>query len=338
MPKKLRVGIVGCGKIADVNHIPGYLALKGVQITSLLDIVASRTKEKREKHSLDAECFTDWDAFVASGLDAVSICTPNNLHYPQTMAALKAGLHVLCEKPMAASLGECSRMIAAAKKAKRVLQINQSLRYHRVYQKMAELVADGEIGDPIHIRCIRSGGSTPDKGWSPGARWFVSKASQGGLILDIGVHMADVMQWYLGETVEVAAHVDTRIKTIDVPDNVSALMRYKSGATGVLELSWTMPVGGNMLEIYGTKGAIRQGFNPDHPIELLKPATQKKRLRITYPKPKAKVPDSQRCFLDAIRGKAPSLSPGELGRDAIALCDAIAKSGESGRFIKVKRF
>jgi UDP-N-acetylglucosamine 3-dehydrogenase len=331
----IRVGILGCGKIAHIDHVPGYLRCKGAKVTALMDIKPSQMKALDKAFGLDAPHFTDLDAFLRSGLDAISICTPNYLHYPQTMKALKAGLNVLCEKPMAASFAEASRMVTASQRAGKVLQINQSLRYVALYQKIAETVAKGAIGEVIHIRCIRSGGCTPDVGWSPGATWFVSKKAQGGLILDIGVHMADLMRWITGEVSQVAAQVDTRKKGIDVPDNVTALMQFENGASGTLELSWTTPVGGNMLEVYGAKGTIRHTGGLGDPIELMK-VDAKGQVTTTHPKPKAKVKHSQACFLDAILGKAPSPTPGDLGRDAVAMCEAIGKSGATGRFVKVK--
>ncbi|HEO71810.1 MAG TPA: Gfo/Idh/MocA family oxidoreductase, partial [Candidatus Hydrogenedentes bacterium] len=179
---------------------------------------------------------------------------------------------------------------------------------------------------------------SPDKGWSPGAKWFVSKAAQGGLVLDLGVHMADLLRWIAGDVAEIAAYVDTRAKRIDVPDNFSALLRFESGATGVLELSWTIPCGGMLIEVYGTKGTLRHGFAGDRPLELIQPAGNEGRPRVSYPKPRSKAKNSQQCFLEAIRGKMASPTPGELGRDAVALCEAIAKSGETGRFVKVRRF
>jgi len=335
MASPLRVGIIGCGKIANVDHAPGYNSLPNVKIVSLLDVLPKKIKALKKAHAPDAEGFTDLNKFLASGLDAVSICTPNHLHYPQTMAALEAGLHVLCEKPMAATPAQTTEMIDAAKAAGKVLQINHTLHYVPVYRRLAELVKSGIIGSPIHVRCIRSGGSTPDKGWSKGARWFVMKECAGGIILDIGVHMAEIMQTIVGNIAEVAAYTDTRTVRIDVPDNCVALMRFENGATGVLELSWTTPVGAGMMEIYGTRGTIRQGFHPEHPIELI--FRGKRKNRVEYPKLK-KSPHSQKAFVDAIRGKAPSPTPGELGRRAIALCDAIARSGETGQFVRVQRF
>ncbi|MCP4639086.1 MAG: Gfo/Idh/MocA family oxidoreductase [bacterium] len=337
MPKKLRVGIVGCGKIADVTHVPGFQSTSNLEIVSLMDIKRSQMTKLDKKFGINAVHYTNFDKFLASGLDAVAICTPNYLHYPQTMAALKAGLHVLCEKPMAATLPETTRMIAAAKKAGKILQINQTLHYLSLYATIADQVAKGVIGTPTHLRCIRSCASTPDKGWSPGAKWFVSKKAQGGVILDIGVHMADMMKWVSGQVDEVAAYVDTRTKGIDVPDNVAAIMRFDNGATGVLELSWSTPCGAGTLEVYGTKGTLRQGFDPDKPIQIAKP-TKSGGVRMSCPKLKKGVKNSHQCFAAAIRGQAPSPTPGELGRGAIALCDAVAKSGSNGRFVKVKRF
>lgn len=338
MAEQLRVGIIGCGKIADVHHVPFYQALKSVRIVSLLDIKRSQIDKIEAAHQLGAEPFTNFDKFLASGLDAISICTPNYLHCPQTLAALRAGLHVLCEKPMAADTADCTKMIQAARRAGKILQINQTLHYLPLYQTVANLVAKGAIGKPIHVRCIRGHGSSPDIGWSPGAKWFVQEKAKGGVIRDIGVHMADMMQWVVGPVSEIASFVDTRRKGIDVIDNASAIMRFDNGATGVLELSWSMPCGAGMLEIYGTEGTLRQGFSAEHPIEVQTPGAPGKPMRMTYPKVPATAKDSFQSFVDAIRGKAASPTPGEVGREAMALCQAIADSGRSAKFVKVKRF
>lgn len=339
MGRKLRVGIIGCGKIANADHVPGYLRTPGAEIVALLDIVPAKMEALNAKHGLSAQPYTDLATFLNSGLNAVSICTPNSLHCPQTLAALKAGLHVLCEKPMAAVTAEATRMVDAAARAGKVLQINQTLHYLPVYAKMAETVQAGVIGEVIHVRCLRCGGNTPDVGWSPGAKWFVSKAFQGGVVLDIGVHMAELMQWVAGDIAEIAAYVDTRKPGIDVPDNASVLMRYASGATGMLTLSWTMPVGGGFFEVYGTKGTLRQGFasGPESFEVILKNGKAGKR-KTVHPKPKPHMKNSQQRFIEAIDGKSPSPTPGELGREAIALCQAIQQSGETGRMVKVKRF
>lgn len=329
----IRIGVAGCGKIASSSQIPGFLKCADARITALFDTDASRAEAVRASKAPDAQVFQDFEGMLRSGkIDGVTLCTPNFLHHPMTLSALAAGVHVLCEKPMAATLKEADEMIAAARRAERVLQINQSCRYLPVYRRLAELVALGEIGKVHHIRCMRSGGNSPDMAWSPGATWFVSKQAQGGVLLDIGIHMADIMRHIVGEVESVSAVVDTRRSDIDVPDNVSALMRFQSGATGVLELSWTFPVGAGLLEIYGSAGTLRTGFGPAG-IEIIKPGTPKPETRLESP-----VDDgfsSYASFIEAIQGKTPSPTSGEYGRRALALCAAMDESSRTGAFIRV---
>lgn len=336
MPKHVRVGIIGCGKIAEMDHVPGLKSAKAARIASLLDADLGRMENLRKMFGLDAQMHTDWDSFIASGLDAVVVCTPNHLHVPQTVAALKSGMHVLCEKPMAGNTADATKAVEAARKAGKILHINQTFRYWPMCQVMAKCVADGAIGQPIHVRSFRCHGSTPDVGWSPGAKWFVSKAAQGGLLLDLGVHMADLMEWVVGPVTDVAAKVDIRTPGIDVPDNVTALMRFADGASGSLTLSWTAACNENVFEIYGTEGTLRTNFSGENPIEISRPGVRNG--KPTYPKVPKRVPNSQQAFIDAILGKAPSPTPGELGRNAVALCEAIAQAGDTGKFVKVKRF
>lgn len=342
MAKTLRVGIIGCGKIARVSHVPGLLAVPGVRIDALSDPIEAQMAVIRDEQVPAAVCFKDYRRMLdETRLDAVSICVPNRWHAPITHAALKRGLHVLCEKPMAGTLPEATRMIAAARKAGKILHINQSLRYRALYRTVTDLVHQGRIGEPLHVRCLRASGSTPDRRWSPGASWFVQKKEQGGLILDIGVHMADLLAWIAGPVTSVAALVDTRTPGIDVPDHVGALFRFASGATGILELSWSLPVGGGLLEIYGRQGRIRVGFDGgaaggSSGIELTRKTAQ--RTSVSYPRLKRGIKSSFACFVAAIRGRMASPTPGEIGRDALALCDAVAKSGAQGRFVKVRTF
>lgn len=335
MKKILKLGIIGCGRIAGCQHIPRFSAIDGVKITALCDTNTARMKEQRRKSAPDAELFSDYRQLLERGLDAVSICTPNDLHCSITLAALRAGLHVMCEKPLAGRLADANRMVTAARRAGRILQVNQSLRYEPSFVTLAGLVADGQIGKPIHARCIRSFGATPDKFWSPGAKWFVSRKRQGGIVLDIGVHIADVLQWIMGDIVEVAAATRTLTSGIDATDTAAALFRCRNGGTAMLELSWATPVPGSLMEVYGTAGKIRTGFTKE-PIELTR--IGRKGAEVSYPKIEKNVPSSFDCFVRAIRSGTRSPTPGELGRDSVAICLAIEEAGRSKRFVRIKKF
>ena len=338
MVDAVRVGIVGCGRIAEADHIPAYLEAGGYEITALCDTRPERVSSVQAEFPelKDAARFErEADLFASGKVDAVSICTHNDCHYPQTLAACASGLHVLCEKPMAATLEQTTEMIEAARQAGVVLQINQSLRYNARYQAVANLVKAGAIGEPFHMRCIRAGNGTPNVGWSPGADWFVQKAHEGGLLVDIGIHMADFMRQVMGEADTVAGLVDTRLPDIDVPDNVNALFRYQNGGTGMLELSWTLPGGAGFLEVYGTGGRIRMGFSEEG-IELWKDGEEEEDAT-TYPDDEPQR-SSQEVFRDAILGKGATLTPGEYGRRALALCLAIQESSDTGAFVPVQHF
>ncbi|MFA9478360.1 Gfo/Idh/MocA family protein [Phycisphaerales bacterium AB-hyl4] len=334
--REIRVGIVGCGQIALRSHAPGFVRVPSVRIAAVMDPDAKRAEALRESVAPEAKVFTDYEAMLDSGLDAVSICTPNHLHCSMTLSALGRGLHVLCEKPIAGTLADADRMLAAATEAGRVLQINQSLRYHRLYATMAALVQQGRVGEVQHVRCIRAGSSPPNKGWSPGADWFVSKAAQGGLLLDIGIHMVDVIRWVAGDIVSVQGDVNARTPGMEVPDNVRALMRHADGATSVLELSWTFPAGASGFEIHGTKGKL-QVVPGDPSLELTTFDEQGERV-VSHPELIDDPADSYASFARAIHGEIESVTPGELGRDALAICQAIADSSEQGQRVALPTY
>lgn len=337
MAEKIKVGVIGCGKISRVSHIPRFQAMRDTEVVALYDTRRQAAESHREQLAPKAEVYTDFDSFLASGLDAVAVCTPTVFHHDQTIAALQAGCHVLCEKPIAPDLARATRMVGAARRAGKVLQINQSLRYHPIYVAIADAVARGRIGDLIHMRCIRAAAGTPSSpgGWSPGARWFDSKKHGGGVLLDIGIHMADLFQWYGGPVREIAGQVRSRTQGMTASDSVAAVFRFASRATGTLELFWNLPSGASFLELYGTKGAIRHGFAGSD-IELVAPRSKGGKIETIKPKARNHVRDSFQCFVRAIRGKELSPTSGELGRAALALCDAIERSNDTGRFVRVR--
>ncbi len=324
----IRIGLIGCGMITQRSHAPGFAKVAGVEITALCDPVAENAAKVRDAHAPAAALFADYREMLEAGLvDAVSVATPVYLHAPMAVAALSAGCHVLCEKPMAMSRAETACMVSVSRAAGKVLQINLSRRYDPFYQTIARIVAEGRLGEPRHLRAIRMHTAAPDKGWSPGARWFVTRAQGGGIVGDIGVHVGDMMQWYFGEVESVRALTATRRPDIDVVDNATALFDFANGATGVLELSWTSPVNRMCIEIHGSEGVLLAG-SPGSPIEILRPDSPAEQVP-----PEQYVRDARnsfQCFADAIRGATPTPAPGEVGCAIQGVLDAILASGESG--------
>jgi UDP-N-acetylglucosamine 3-dehydrogenase len=328
MNDSIRVGLLGCGMITQRSHAPGYAAIPGVEIAALCDLDADRMATVKEKHAPKAAMFTDYRELLKSGLvDAVSVATPVYLHCPMTLAALEAGCHVLCEKPMGMSQVETAQMVAAAKTAGKVLQINLSRRYDRFYQTIGGLVSEGRLGEVRHMRAIRVHPTAPDQGWAPGATWFVTRSQGGGIVGDIGVHVGDTMLWYLGEVESVSAATATLRPDIDVVDNATALFRFRNGATGVLELSWTSPVNHMCFEIHGSEG-ILLADTPANGIRI----RQRDGEVVEIPEAQY-LPGSGNsfvCFARAIAGSAPTPVPGEMGHAIQLVLDAILASGEQG--------
>jgi len=332
--KTIKVGIVGCGKIAEVSHLPRFLEIADVQVTALCDRNSDNLHKLHEKLVPSAGTFEDFEDFINSAdIDAVSVCTPNNLHLPMVLKALDRGLHVMCEKPLAGTYEDCCTMTKAAGKAGKVLHVNQTTRYDCTYTTVANLVQEGKIGDPLHIWATRTSGSTPDKGWSKGAGWFVSKESQGGIILDIAVHMVEIFSRIMGPVREVCSMTDTRTPGIDVVDSVNALLRFTNGSTGVFQLSWCLPAGSGLMEIHGSKGRIRIGFDGDKPIELT--SMREGNPELSYPELCQPGLNSFESFIKAIRDGASTPSSGDMGRDLVGICEAISKAGETGNTVEL---
>src|SRR5579871_5746525 len=142
--KKIGVAVIGSGSIATYRHAPEYAASPDVELVAFVDRVPERAEKLAKKY--DAKALSKWeDALELKGVDAVSVCVPNALHAPITIAALKAGKHTLCEKPMATSNKEAQEMIAAAQKAGKFLMIGHNQRLAPLHVKAKELLTAGAI-------------------------------------------------------------------------------------------------------------------------------------------------------------------------------------------------
>lgn len=199
-------------------------------------------------------------------IDAVSVCTPNYLHAPISIAALKAGKHVLCEKPMATTKEEAEEMIEVSKQTGKKLMIAHNQRFVSSHVKAKELIEKGEIGKIYSFRTAF--GHPGPEGWSADGRdsWFFKKDQAAmGAMGDLGVHKADLIRFLLGEEIiEVAAFVETIAKEqTDVDDNAVCLLKTESGIIGTLAASWSYNgKEDNSTIIYGEKGILRLEDDP----------------------------------------------------------------------------
>lgn len=273
----VRIGVAGCGQIAQVRHLPEYAANGDCQIVSVYDKDVKCANEQANKYGCKAY-WEDFEAFLASGIDAVSVCVPNALHYAFAERCLRAGKHVLCEKPLAVTLEECEGLVRAAEETGKTLMVGQNQRYNAAHQLARELIRAGEIGDIVGF-ALTFGHSGPEKWVGRQDPWFFYRdKAQYGSIMDLGVHKIDLLRYLTGlEAEEVSALIATVDKKfsngapIEVDDNAIYLLRMTNGAIGTVKASWTFYAGeDNSTRIYGTKGCLRIFDDPDHSVVVAK--------------------------------------------------------------------
>jgi len=267
--KKLNIGVIGCGSIAKHRHLPEYAQNENVNIVAVCDPVEERAAEMAAKYG--ATPYTNYEELLQNeAIDAVSVCTPNYLHAPISIQALKAGKHVLCEKPMATSKEEAEAMIEAAKESGKKLMIAHNQRFVRSHEKARKLIETGEIGKVYSFRTAF--GHPGPEGWSADGKdsWFFRKNEAAmGAMGDLGVHKADLIRFLLGEeVVEVGAFVETSAKeNTDVDDNATCILKTESGIVGTLAASWSYNGSeDNSTIIYGEKGILRLEDDPNYSL------------------------------------------------------------------------
>ena len=269
----IRVGIIGCGKIAQVRHLPEYAANPNAEIVAYYDKNRARAEEMAAKYG-GCVCDTYFDLLNRDDIDAVSVCVENRSHAEISTAALYAGKHVLCEKPMAVTLAECESMVAAAERNGKYLMIGHNMRFDPVHRRAKQLLDRGVIGDVITFRAVL--GNAGPEGWSVDeGTWFFDKNKAAlGALSDMGIHKVDLLQYLLGQKViETTAKVvtlnkrDNDGKLISVDDNALCILKMSGGALGTMAASWT--VYGKECEstvLYGTKGLMMIYSEPTAPI------------------------------------------------------------------------
>ena len=262
---KTRVAVIGCGSIAIYRHAPEYAFNEDVEIIAFCDPVEERAIKLAEKYG--GNVYSDYKLMLESEqLDAVSVCTPNVEHAPISIAAANAGLHVLCEKPMAGSIEDANQMIEAAKKNNVYLLIGHNQRLVPAHVKAKEILTSGRLGKVLTFRTTF--GHPGPESWSIEGKegWFFKKEKAiVGAMGDLGVHKADLIRWLLDDEVtEVGAIVETLHKTdTDVDDNAICLLRMRKGAVGTLTASWTYYKGeDNSTLLYCQHGVIKIGTDP----------------------------------------------------------------------------
>lgn len=327
------MGVIGCGGAAT-GHAAAMAGLEGFEIVGLADPSAENLARFRSRVPPVAEVpsfATAEEMFEGVGLDAVTVVTPHTLHYPIVMSALKANLHVLCEKPLTCRTDHARDIEAAAEAAGLTVMVRYQRRFFPPYVYMRQAIESGEIGE------LRSINAYCGQHWLQGTagRWRQDPAlSGGGMLMDSGSHLADMFLWLAGRPVQtVAALVDNVGSPVDI--NTAATVSFAGGVQGQLGVvgdlatTWVESV-----VVSGSEGLLRYENVPQHPWRMGR-VTHYRDGGMFDPLRFPPGPEIHEAWLAAIRGEGPNPSPPAAGIRVAELSEAIYRSAQEGRTVRV---
>ena len=360
--EKLRIGIIGTGMIATSGHMPAWRDLPDdVEIVAVADVLADRASLIAEQESIP-HAYGNWQKMLGEQeLDIVSVCTPNAYHREQAVAALQAGAHVLCEKPVATSSEDAAAMFDAAEAVGKVLLVGQSSRFRSRSMAAKEIVESGKLGEIYFAETF----FLRRRGVPKWGQFHMKAHSGGGPVYDLGVHAIDLLYWLMGNPKALAvsgatytklANRDERLATsladsgaflgvltprpyqdadYDVEDMAAGFIRLEGGITVAFKTSWAanVPKNHGSTMILGTEGGL-----------VMEPLTLVANMGRYQVNVEAQVPDDEHGpfsghwgetahLVDVIRGRCEPIVTREEVLNVMRTLDALYQSGAEGREI-----
>ncbi len=351
MVKKLKVGIIGLGGIAN-THVAGWQTSEHTDIVAGADIRPEVFDAWKQKYGVTKFYESYMDLIADPEIDIIDICSPNMFHTEQAVAALDAGKNVLCETPLAPTPADIRKMIAARNKSGKLLMTAQHFRFRGTCQAAKAEIDAGALGDVYHARawmlrrCLLPNGPT----------FIYKNRSGGGPTIDIGVHILDLTLWLMGHPKPVAVsgvakaalahHPDAFtmwgrsrvIQDMDVEDFAAAFVRFENGATLILEVSWLLhhntPGEEAKVWLYGNEGGL------EWPSDTFMKSNYTTRQLLTTTLTATSdtmEPHALECveFAKAVAEDLPSPVPAEQSLMVQSILDGIYRSQEAGAEVKI---
>ena len=345
--KKLRCAVIGLGM--GRGHVKGFQSHPRAEVVAVCDKDEARLQAVADTLSVPST-YTDARAMLKDEkLDVVSVATPNKFHKPLTIAAFKAGCHVLCEKPMAMNAREAREMLAAAKKTKRRLMINFSYRFTEQAWALKQQVDRGVLGDVYFGRTVWH----RRRGMPGFGGWFGKKAlAGGGPLIDLGVHRLDLALWLMGYPKPAwvmgstyapiaSALAKAEGKSFDVEDLAAGMIRFKNGASLIVEASWAANIAERELmetRLLGTDAGLVQrnvgeGYQFEAELFVERDGAQYD-MKLHPPIPAVK--GSFHHFIESIVTRKPHVATGEEGLIVMEILDAIYASAKKKKPVEIR--
>ena len=351
MSKKLKVAVIGVGGIAK-THMPGWAASEHAEVIAGSDMMGPILQDWGKQHGVSKLSTNAADIINDPDVDIIDVCTPNMSHAELVIAALNAGKHVICEKPLAPTPAEIRKMIAARDASGKTLMTAQHFRFAGMSQAMKKEINDGALGDVYHARSwmLR-------RGWIPVRPGFIyKKNSGGGPCIDIGVHILDLTLWFMGNPKPISVSgVAKRALSLhkgafsqwggslipddmDVEDFASAFVRFDNGATLILEVSWLIhhnTTGEDMqMWLYGTEGGSHWPKGEFLSTNYTTQQFRNTNITLTADKMEAHALECVE-FARAVSEGAPSPVPAEQSLQVMSILDGIYRSQQEGREVSI---
>ncbi len=349
MQQRLKVGVIGGGAISP-SHVNGFRNA-GAEVVALCDIDPAKIENAKRAWNIPVLVQDAEEMFAMKELDIIAVAVPNYLHAPYTIKALKAGKHVLCEKPMAIRVADAEEMVATAKACGKLLMAGHNQRMTPEIQKAAEMVQDGVCGEVYHARCgwIRRRGIPGLGGW-----FTTQELSGGGPLVDIGIHVLDRTWYAMGKPKPVAVSGMTYAKFNDIegyvctgmwsgprrPDGVknvedfaTALVRFENGATLQFEVSWAANRAneGSYSILMGDKA----GLSVDDKGVTLYGQADNMIVTSNIEFDKTEYPDRHRHFIECLTYGDECMVPGEDGLVMTKVLLGIQRSAAENREVRI---
>ncbi|MGH9793104.1 MAG: Gfo/Idh/MocA family protein [Candidatus Acidiferrales bacterium] len=346
MSQTMRFALIGCGAIGKLRA-EAMLQTPGAKLAVVSDTDEGHGQELAS--SSGARFERDWRQVVETEVEAVIVSTPPPLHLEMVTGAVERGKHVLCEKPLGRYPDECRQMVAAAEKAGRYLGTGFNYRFYQAIVSAKEVLDSGRIGELDHVRSFAG---------HPGGKEFTHPwvhdvtIMGGGALLDNGIHILDLTQFFLGDVAEVKGYRSGHVwKFPETEDNAFALLKNRQGKTATVQASWSEWRGYRFrIEVYGTLGCVRALYPPmfAEAIWFDRPDGKRRRQFFTYPmfqviermkSYKYTVVQSfiaeVQAFMRAARGEKVSAATGFEGMRAVEIAHGVYRSSATGETVKL---
>ena len=350
MSNPLKVGVIGVGGIAG-THFPGWKASENAELFALADLSAPVLERVAKAQGVTKTYAKPEDLINDPDVDIIDICTPSAYHAPLAIAALNAGKHVICEKPLAPTPTDIRAMIEARDKAGKYLMTAQHFRFQKDTQALKKEIETGVLGDVYHARSwmLR-------RNWLPTGPGFIyKKNSGGGPCIDIGVHILDLTLWMMGHPKPISVSGVTQDKLsrmpgafsawggdipqeMDVEEFASAFVRFDNGASLILEVSWMLHHGTQaedmQMWLYGTESGSHW---PSNKLYTANNTTKRTSDIQLSPVGNGMEAHAAECvaFADAIANGKPSPVRAEDSLDVQLILNGLYESAKTGAEVKL---